>query len=150
MINNNADAFRFLYQPMTGDGQMTVRIDAMKDTGGGGSIGVMIRESLNSDSRHAFIGLSCAGSFRWEKRSQTGGNTSVNNFSKPALPNAWVRLVRVGNTLSGYTSTDGVNWTLANNASVNMSSNVYVGLVVASGSTSTLNSVAFSQPVVVP
>lgn len=150
MINNNADAFRFLYQPMSGDGQMTIRIDSMKDTGGGGSIGVMIRESLSVGSRHAFIGVSGSGSFRWEKRSQTGGNTSVNNFSKPTLPNAWLRLVRVGNTLSGYTSTDGVNWTLANNASVNMSSNVYVGLAVASGSTTALNTVAFSEPVVVP
>ena len=150
VINNSKDAFRFLYQPMTGDGEMTVRIDSMKNTGGGGSIGVMIRESLSVDSRHAFIGVSGAGAFRWEKRSQTGGTTAVNNYSKSTPPNTWIRLVRVGNTLSGYTSTDGIKWTRANYASITMTANVYVGVAVASGSTTTLNNVAFSAPVVVP
>jgi regulation of enolase protein 1 (concanavalin A-like superfamily) len=65
-------------------------------------------------------------------------------------PNVWVRVVRTGNTLSGYKSVDGINWTLVNSANIAMASNIYIGLAEASGSASTLATSLFTNVMVVP
>ena len=63
-----------------------------------------------------------------------------------------MKLVRSGSTLSSYASPDGVNWTLVGSQTVNMMPNVYIGLVVASGtdspslSTATFDNVSVNSP----
>lgn len=48
----------------------------------------------------------------------------------------WLRLIRKGNNLTGYTSSDGQTWTLSGTATIPMAQQVYVGLVSTSqGST---------------
>jgi len=51
------------------------------------------------------------------------------------FPNCWVRLVRSGNTFSGYFSTDGVNWTLTGTTTLALPTTLYFGMAVASHST---------------
>ena len=62
-------------------------------------------------------------------------NTGWDNIARPAptYPNAWVRLKRVGQTLAGYSSSNGVQW--VRNAYTDWSTNavpmpatVYVGI----------------------
>jgi hypothetical protein len=62
----------------------------------------------------------------------------------------WVRVVRSGNTLSGYKSVDGVNWNQVNSVSITMASNIYIGLAVASGASGTLATSLFNNVTVVP
>ena len=40
--------------------------------------------------------------------------------------------VRAGNTLTGYKSSDGINWTFVASDTVTMAPNVYVGIAVTS------------------
>lgn len=149
-ISGSADAFRFVYQTLSGDGEIRIRVNATGSTGSNGRAGVMIRETLTSGSRYAFMGLSPDGTFRWQRRSSTGGNTSSSTAGTGILPNTWVRLVRTGSTLTGYRSTDGVNWTKSDSRNISMASNIYIGLTVASGSSSVLNTSSFSGATVVP
>ena len=95
-ISGTADNFRFVYQPLSGDGEIKVRLNSVENTGTSGRIGVMIRESLTSGSEYAFMGISPDGTFRWQHRSSTGGSTSSTTSTIGTPPSAWVRLVRTG------------------------------------------------------
>jgi len=59
-------------------------------------------------------------------------------------------LVRNGNVLYGYQSADGANWTEVNSYTITMATQIYVGLAVASGSSTTLNTATFTEVAVVP
>lgn len=144
-ISGSADNFRFLYQTLTGDGEIRERIESIRNGGSGGIVGAMIRENLTSGGRYALMGVTPAGAFRWQRRSSTGNGTSSTKAGSAILPNAWTRVVRSGNTFSGYKSSDGVNWTLVSSSTIGMATNIYVGLAVASGSTSNLNTSVFTN-----
>ena len=150
-VSGGADNFQFVYQTLTAEGEIRCQITSVQGGGGGGAVGgVMIRENLTSGSRNAFMGITPNGSFRWQRRNNTGGGTSTTKASTSTPPNVWVRVVRSGNTLYGYKSVDGINWTLVNSSGTTMATNAYIGLAVASGSTSTLTTCAFTNVSVVP
>ena len=149
-ISGSADNFRFLYQNLTGDGEIRAQISSAQNTGSGDLTGAMIRESLTSGSKYALMGLSPANAMRWQRRSNTANGTSSSKGGSGTPPNVWVRVVRSGNTLSGYKSADGVNWSLVNSANITMATNIYVGLAVASGATNTLATSSLNNVMVVP
>jgi hypothetical protein len=149
-INGSSDNFRFLYQNLSGDGEIRAQIASAQNTGSGDMTGAMIRESLTSGSKYALMGLSPASAMRWQRRTSTGGGTSSSKAGNASLPNVWVRVVRSGNTLSGYKSTDGVNWTLVNSVNITIASNVYIGFAVASGSINTMTTSLLKNVTVVP
>jgi len=149
-ISGSTDSFRFLYQTMSGDGQIQACISLVQNTGTAGRIGVMIRESLTSGSEYALMGISPSGTFRWQRRSKTGGTTSSTTSGTGAPPNVWARLVRTNGVFYGYKSTNGTSWTQVGSSSINMASSIYVGLAVASGSSSVLNTSTFTNVTVVP
>ncbi|HZR17489.1 MAG TPA: Ig-like domain-containing protein [Verrucomicrobiae bacterium] len=149
-IGGTADSFRFVYQPLSGDGEIRARLNSVQNTGTTGRVGVIIRESLTSASEYAFMGISPSGQIRWQRRGQTGGSTSSTTSSTGTPPNVWARLVRSGNTISGYKSTDGTTWTQVNSRSITMATNIYFGLAVASGSSNTLNTATFNSITAIP
>jgi hypothetical protein len=149
-ISGSADNFRFLYQGLSGDGEIRAQISSMQSAGNGGVLGMMIRESLTSGSCYALLGISPSGTFRWQRRTNTNGGSGLTKSGSGTPPNVWTRLVRGGNTIYGYKSTDGVNWILVNSATITMAANIYVGLAVASGSTSSLSTGVFNNVTVVP
>ena len=104
----------------------------MENTGANGRIGVVIRETLSKGSKYAFIGTSPDGRFRWQYRNSTGGKTASTLSTTGAPPNIWTRLARSGNTLAGYKSIDGTNWSLVSSRNLSMATNIFVGLAVAS------------------
>jgi hypothetical protein len=147
-ISGTADNFRFLYQPLSADGEIRACISSTSPTNV--FAGAMIRETLAEGAEYAFMGISPSGSFRWQGRSATASSTSSTNWGIAAPPNAWVRLVRTGSTLFGYGSADGTNWTQVTGGSITMATNVYVGLAVGSGASNTLSTVTFHDVIVVP
>jgi hypothetical protein len=73
------------------------------------------------------------------------GDTSTVSDSWTTLP-YWVELVRSGNTFSSYVSIDGVNWTqVGSSQTINIAQTLYVGLVVDSGTNSSLASATFDN-----
>lgn len=149
-LTGTADSFRFVYQSLSADGEIRARLTSVQSSNTNGSFGVMIRESLSAGSDYAFMGMSPDLKFRWQRRSSTGGSTYSTVSTAATPPNTWVRVVRAGSTLTGYRSTDGVNWTQVNSRSLSMAANIYVGFAVASGSTSSLGTATFSNGSVVP
>jgi hypothetical protein len=110
----------------------------MENTDPWSKAGVMIRASLDANAANAFMAVTPSNGVTFQYRSSTDGN-SANNATTGLTAPYWVRLVRSGNTFSGYRSTNGVNWTQqGNSTTINMASIVYVGLAVTAHNNSAL------------
>lgn len=149
-LTGTSDSLRFLYQPLSADGEIKARLTSVQTNNANCRFGVMIRDNLSPNSKYAFMGVSQDLNFRWQRRSSSGGNTASTISTVSTLPNTWVRLVRAGSTITGYMSDDGANWTQVNSRNISMATNVFIGFVAASGSTNSLNSAVFSSGSVVP
>jgi hypothetical protein len=144
-LGTTTDKFRFTYQTLSGDGEIVARISALENTGNSSRVGVMIRDSLATNAPHVFVGLTGSGSYRLVQRLTKGGKNATTNSDVGNVPNAWVRLVRKGNEISSYKSTNGTKWTLIDTTDITLAKNCYVGLAVACGSDTKLNSSQFSN-----
>jgi hypothetical protein len=150
-ISGTADNFRYLYQPMTGDGEIRAQVTSVQNTSGTGAIAaVMMRETLTSGSAYACMGLAPNGTGYAAYRVSNGAARVITDSGTGTPPNYWVRLVRSAGKFSGYVSTDGVNWRLVNSGPLPMANTIYLGFAVASGSPSTLNTSTFSRATVIP
>ena len=144
-LSGREDSFQFVWQTLSRDGEITARIVSMDDSGPSACAGVMIRDTLASNSRHVFLGVSGGDAFRWVRRTGYNGNTSTNTSGGAAPPDAWVRLVRAGDTITAYKSFDGTSWVQLGSLNAALPENCYFGLAVAGGSPSTLNEARFSH-----
>jgi subtilase family serine protease len=136
-IYDSADAFHFVYQPLSGDGTITARLVSLQGASSSASTGVMIRDTLDPASANAKTAdwPAYSGIFFDIRPASGGGTSEPGSASNTALP-YWLRVSRSGSTFSSFTSLDGVNWVqLGTSQTATMGSTVYVGLAVTSGST---------------
>ena len=133
-IWGTSDQLHFVYRPVTGDVEIVARVISITtEAHRWAKAGVMIRESLTAESRHAMMVGSAEGGFAFQRRVQTAGNSD--STAGPAnAPPGWVRLVRKGDLFSAYDSTDGVRWRLVGSDTIPMGDTVYVGLPITSHS----------------
>ena len=95
--------------------------------------------------------MSDTGTYRWIRRTTTGGNSTVTASSTGTVPNTWVRLVRAGTTITAYKSTNGTSWTsVGSSNNTTFAATCYIGLAVSSGSNTTLNTSQMSNVTVTP
>ncbi len=134
-IGGTSDQFQFVYQPMAGDGEVVARVQSLTNTSSSAKTGVMIRETLAADSRHAFASLSAGDGYAFQRRIDPAG-VSQNTFGASGAAPGWVRLVRTGSRFDAYRSADGTNWTLIGSDAVPMTDSVYVGIATTSHNTS--------------
>lgn len=133
------DSFTYAYTTLTGDGELKARVLSYGGAGIGtyAKAGIMMRESLNANSKNATLVIQEGKKISLTTRTTTGGTSDWNNVIKTysSLP-VYLKLVRKGNLFSGYSSTDGANWTLVTSVTVPMStSTIYTGLVATSNNT---------------
>lgn len=132
-IWGSADEFHYMYQTLTGDGEIIARITAQTNTNNWAKTGVMIRESLNPDSKHAFAALTPANGLRMQYRENTGGSSGGIGGGSGSAP-IWLKLERTGNVFRAYRSGDGTNWTEYASRTISMRETVYYGIAVTSHS----------------
>lgn len=131
------DRFHYSYGWQYGDFDVQVRITSLDNTNSAARAGLMARVSLNDGSRNLFAGVSPT-TFVGSTRGGEGGNTTVKTVTDAGamtFPNAWSRIVRTGSTMTGYLSTDGINWTQANSITdTTLPDVLYLGMAVTSHS----------------
>jgi fibronectin type 3 domain-containing protein/regulation of enolase protein 1 (concanavalin A-like superfamily) len=132
-INSTADRFHFAYQMRTGDFDVMVRVASLTKAHDWSKAGLMARASLSAGSAHAsVVATPDVMGHRFSTRFSDGGSTLSTGTGIVSYPNTWLRLKRVGDTFSGYRSTDGVNWTLVGSRTVDLPDTVYFGMAVTS------------------
>lgn len=100
-----ADEGHFVYQAMSGDGETVARVTSLQNTNIWAKAGVMMRENLSAGSANAYMHVSATQGVEFSSRVSSGAvttNTSLAGITAPC----WVRLVRSGNTFTGYYAAD--------------------------------------------
>ena len=131
-VADPSDNFSFVYQTLTGNGQIVARVKDVSSTYNYFG-GIMIRNSLSANSGYICLNsLDTRGVFDIFRTSD-GGSTDYNAVTTLAMP-MWLKLVRAGNTVSSFYSSDNITWTAYNTYNFTaLNSTIYVGLA-ASGS----------------
>jgi hypothetical protein len=136
------DAFRFVYAyvPVSTNCDIRARVGSVQSTSGNAKAAVMIRETLDSNSRHALVDMEPSAGIEFLYRTTTGGASSSSVVSGQTAPN-WVRLTRTNNTFTAYWSPDGTSWNqIGSPTNIPMTgTSAYVGLAVCAHNNSVLN-----------
>ena len=131
-VSVNSDGFRFLYASQTGNFDVKVQVQSITVAGNFSTAGIMARGTLDAASPNVYMAASPV-NYRFKYRTAASGTeTIVTGSSAVSYPSVWVRLSRVGNVFTGYTSTDGVTWTQTSSVTVALPATVDLGLAVAS------------------
>ena len=138
------DAGHLVYQQLTGNGEIIARVTAVQNTSSGAQAGVMMRETLNSNSKSVSMVIQRNGQAMAIRRTTTNGSAVTTSASSSAAP-FWVRIVRNGSTFTMYRSSNGSTWTQVNSTSITMSNTIFVGLIVCSRVVGTLNTSTFTN-----
>jgi hypothetical protein len=161
-IKLREDQFRFIYLPLKGDFELTARMDCMSDSGVLGQGGLMVRDTLDVFSAHAYLSLSTGDLIKTDLRTIKGSFRRVTDPNRGALgipiPQDqqsvdsigagafWLKLARTGTAappqkISFYRSSDGVNYGAplaekevgTGNTQISLKDDVLVGLAVTGG-----------------
>ena len=143
-IENNFDQFHYVYQQAAGDVTVIAHVASIQNTDPWAKGGVMIRETLAPDSKHAMTVVTPGNGVVFQWRQTTAGATD--NIPGPLVTAPyWVKVVRSGNTLIGYSSPDGVTWTEVGEHTIAMAATVFVGLPLTSHNDTVLNTATFDN-----
>lgn len=144
-IWGNADGCHFVSQSLSGDFVITARLASMSNADYWAKAGLMIRESDAAGSKNVSLLVTPeAGGLRMQWRNSANGSTSDHQLSGSNAPR-WLRILRSGDTFTGWQSDDGLTWTNTHAVSVAMNSAVLPGLAVTSHQNELLNTAAFDQ-----
>jgi autotransporter-associated beta strand protein len=145
-IWGTSDQFHFTYLSVTGNATIIARVTAQTNTGSWAKAGVMIRNSLAAGDQYALECITPGNGSAFQYRTTSGGSANgTSGDSGPVVP-YWVKLVRSGDTITGYRSPDGSTWTQDGSVSITMGSTVYIGLEADGNSTSAVtNTATFSN-----
>jgi hypothetical protein len=149
-IWNQADEFRYAWKQLSGDGEITATVNSVLWVPGANDwtkAGVMIRKTLEAGSANAFVAITTGAgdgaTFQW--RNSAGGSSSSSRTLTGISPPASIKLVRAGNTFTGYVFQNGQWQQQGESASVPMPDPVYIGLALTSHSSGITSEAVFSD-----
>ncbi len=138
------DSFYFLHRPLAEDGTMTVRVASFTGTipgkprsrdddpaprpglAGWAKAGLMVKDGTGSGSAYAAVLVTGAHGIRMQYN-------YTHDVGGPAGTTGWLRLTRSGDTITGYASADGTQWTELGTARLKgLPATAQVGMFVAS------------------
>ena len=131
-IWNTSDQFHFTSIPVTGNVTIVAEVASQSDTGGWAKAGVMIRNSLAASSQFALECITPSNGSAFQYRTTSGGSAAGTGGNSGPVAPYWVKLVRSGNTITGYRSSNGSTWTEDGSVTIAMGSTVYAGLAADS------------------
>jgi ABC-type transport system involved in multi-copper enzyme maturation permease subunit/regulation of enolase protein 1 (concanavalin A-like superfamily) len=123
------DWFQFLHQPLTGDGDVIARVVTQDNSHEWAKAGVMIKESTEAGAPYAAVMLTPEHGVRLQANFTTDLTGTGNTAPR------WLRLSRVGQTITGYESSDGDEWHKVGRVDLeSLPGTVEIGFFVASPS----------------
>jgi len=150
-IDDPSDSFHYVYMQLSGPGSIVVKVESVTETSTSAKAGVMIRETLEPDSKYAMVFSRPDGGIRFRRRIETAGESTNSVDNNLAVPH-WVKLERdTAGLLTASHSVDGVNFVpvddqnLGSSATVQMNTAVFIGLALSSNNPEETCSAVFSD-----
>ena len=133
-IWNQSDEFHYAYKTLAGTGSIVAKVESIDNTHGWAKAGVMIRETLDADSKHAMMIVSAASSVSFQRRPDTGAASTSNDDPGGITAPYWVKIERdIAGRFSAFSSANGSTWQkLGASEFIQMGTNVFIGLAVTS------------------
>ncbi|MBI4714673.1 MAG: hypothetical protein HY760_01785, partial [Nitrospirae bacterium] len=144
-IWGTSDGFRFVYQSYSGNFDLRARVASVENTDSWAKAGVMVRQSTDADSIHAIMVATPGNGFSFQRRTTTGGESSFTSGGSTSYPNSWVRLLRVGQVVTGCVARDaaGTEWEAVDSLTLSTTDPVLVGMCVTAHNNGTLATAEF-------
>ncbi len=131
-IWGGSDEFHFAFKQVTGATAIVAKVERLENTDPFAKAGVMIRDTLEPQSRNAAVFITPENGVRFQFRRIAGGVTE-RYFAEGITAPQWVKLERTtGGLVRAYYSQDGATWTRFDLVQVTMGTPLYVGLAVTS------------------
>jgi len=122
--------YYFAHTAVEGDARIEARLVDIEHVNDYGSGGLMVRDGLGSDDPFGFLGWTVGRGTEILWRTDTGGETSRHLLDDDSrLP--WLRVDRIGDTVTYLVSLDGSNWRRLDQRPVALSDPIHVGLAVS-------------------
>lgn len=102
------DSCHFVYQPLSGDGDIIARLVDLPTTDNPFLAGLTIRQGLDADASEVSVMMHPGGVPHLNSRPIHGPGKAVEAAARNAC--RWIRLIRAGDTFCGLYSADGQNW----------------------------------------
>jgi hypothetical protein len=142
-LNGTDDQARFAYQGTLGDGSIVARVTT---SGASGFAGLAIRNGYGSTSTSVAMGFSAASHVpQLTVRLATGLSSTTASASGSFTSPIWLKLTRAGGLVTGFYSTDGVNWTQQGSTFAVLEETTDSGLIVCSNNNTLLASATFDN-----
>ncbi len=142
-IWNRADEFRYVYQPLEGDGEIVARVRDLTNTNVWAKTGLMIRSSLADNAAHASVYVTSERGVALQWR--TGAGNLTQHTGTPGQAPVWLRLIRKGDVVTAYQSATGSAWQTVGTTTVTLQGPAYIGMAVTSHNDGALNESGFDQ-----
>lgn len=143
-------ADNFLYSNsglMSGDGTAEVLVQSLTNTQAFSKAGIMFRASLNANAAHVMMAVTPTSGVMFQSRLTAGASATNTVVGGKATP-IWLRIVRAGQSFSGYVTSDRITWTQIGptiTMPATFGPSLYLGLAVSSHTPSTLATGVFQQ-----
>ena len=132
------DNFYFVHRSLAGNGSITVRVTSLTGQGEGSIVpqpwakaGIIVKDGTQAGSAYAAVMATPGHGVRmqYDFTQDIAGLAGAVSSSSPR----WLRLVRSGDTVTGYDSADGSHWTMVGSTTLTgLPLSVQAGLFVAS------------------
>jgi len=131
-IWDRADEFHFAYKELSGACKIIAKVDSLENIDPFAKAGIMIRDSLDANSRYCALLITPGNGLRYQYRINTNDVTERLFDPNIAAPH-WVRIERTaGGLVRAYHSANGSNWTAFTLRQITMANPIYVGFAVTS------------------
>jgi hypothetical protein len=130
-IWDQSDEFHYAFKTLSGPGSIVAKVLSVDNTDPWAKAGVMIRETLDADSRHAMMVVTPGSGVSFQRRIETGGDSADDTTGGITAP-YWVKIERdLAGNFKAYSSANGSTWQMQGVAEpIQMGTNVYIGLAV--------------------
>lgn len=138
------DGFHYFYRQVEGDIEVVARVDSLENTNGWAKAGVMIRTDLTASSPHVSMVVTPENGFQFLYREQSIADT--HSESGDSFPSSgWVKLIKRGTVVSGYSSIDGLTWEWVGTLRFDSEEIFYAGVAATSHENSLAANVVISE-----
>ncbi|MFZ2147931.1 MAG: LamG-like jellyroll fold domain-containing protein [Sedimentisphaerales bacterium] len=144
-IWDTSDEFHFAYKELTSPGSIIAKVESVEETHGWAKAGVMLRDTLDTDSIHTMMIVSATQGVSFQRRRSAGGVSFATDIAGIMAPQ-WVKIERsVSGAVTASYSADGTSWTQVGNESMKMNIPMYIGLAVTAHNASEVCEARFSN-----
>jgi hypothetical protein len=139
------DELNYAFMSATNNFTITAEVTGLNSANAWSKSGVMVRGTTAPNSAYVGLYVTIGNGVSMQFRPANGASAIDLARQTGLTAPYWVQLVRSGNTFTGYSSPDGVNWTLVGQTNVTMAGKVYAGLPVCAHDNTAVNTSTFAN-----